>query len=315
MRWIFLVIVMLNLTGCARRASQEHVVERRFVHTYGVEVEGNDWRERGKNGQVITTLLTGENVIQNYQEGELHGLSQVTYPHSDKLQRSSHYKKGTLHKEVFHNTYGVPVRQIEHLPNHQECVTLWYEDGSPQAIEEIEGGVVVEGKYFDRNNQMESSVKEKFGRRVNRDVYGQHLSTDTIQNGEVCEQVVFYPNGTPKEQVSLYDGDAHGVKRTYLPSGEPLSEEKWENGKQHGLTTLYCRGEKIAEVPYVNGVREGIEKRFREGEEVVETISWVNGQRHGLSKTYIGNQTKRSWYFRGQLVSKSAYDSMLRPQN
>jgi hypothetical protein len=66
---------------------------------------------------------------------------------------------------------------------------------------------------------------------------------------------------------------------------------------------------------YLNGVKEGIERRFRNGSEVVETISWVSGQRHGISETYIGNQTKRSWYFRGQLVSKSAYDSMLRPQN
>jgi len=140
--------------------------------------------------------------------------------------------------------------------------------------------------------------------------YGQLISTDTIENGQMVLRQTYHPNGSPREMIPYQNGLVDGVKRTYLPAGEPDTFEQWVNGQQDGVTVVFQHGEKFAEVPYVNGEKHGVECRLKDGKTKVQEITWNNGQMSGPSTTYVGDNVKTDWYFKGKPVSKADYEFM-----
>ncbi len=209
----------------------------------------------------------------------------------------------------------LPVSQVARLSQKPGVSgQTWYQSGSPKTKEVYDGDLLISGEYFTKENRLESSVKNKSGVRTVRDEFGDLVSIDTIEGGEIVCRIVPYPNGSPKELTPYVGGVVEGERKTFLETGEPLTIETWKGGLQEGITIVFQNGEKYAEVPYVRGAKEGIEKRYRKGKTLIEEISWQDNKRHGPSYTYMGESVKTDWYFEGRQLTKTQYDLTLKEQ-
>jgi len=312
---LFLNIIGLSLVayGCIKNNDttvEKDAVQSSYIHKYGIAVTKRDWESRGRDGQVVSTRKDGVVISRTYRAGILDGPTTYTFPHSHTLAKTETYRNGVLVKVVENFASGMPMREEENTASGSKVITCWYESGTSLSVEEYQNGRLVTGKYFNLNGECDSEVVNSKGVRKRRDGYGQLLSCDTIEEGEKILRTTFHPNGAPKELIPYKNGVVYGLKRTFLPGGEPNTIEEWDAGEQHGITTVFRNGEKYAEVPYELGQKKGVERRFRDGEMVQEEVSWVNNQKHGPTKAFVGDIVKTDWYYQGKLVSKVVFDQM-----
>jgi antitoxin component YwqK of YwqJK toxin-antitoxin module len=315
MRQIIPVTIgILTLTGCAGPAQHSReVVNQTYVHRYGVEVSPEDWAARGKSGKVVTTRRDGVVLTQHFSKGRLHGVTTYTFPHSELAKRTEEYVEGTLIREINHYTNGFPEEEICYNGPGDKTITLYYDVGTPWVREQIVDGRIVHAEYYNNHHKLEARIDNGFGERVRRDSFGHLLSRDEFESGVMVKRTVYHPNGNPKEVTPYVDGVINGLRRTFLPDGEPNTIEEWASNQQHGMTTLFQNGEKIAEIPYVFGTKEGIERRYSNGSDVVEEITWVSGSKHGPYNTYVGSKMQTDWYHQGKRVNKNTYEFLSRP--
>lgn len=303
-----LFIVLALLTGCNSRRNE--VVTETYVHKYGVEVPQEDWASSGQNGQVVTALKNGVIVTKNYSAGELEGATHYTFPHSKTVQKTEFYSKGVLEKEVENYRTGKPYSEKVYVSPTVQDMTYWYENGTLQAKERIDNNLIVNGEYYNDKAQIEASVKNGEGSRLERDVYGAIVVHDKIKNGQMYQRTLFHPNGAPRDITSYStDGVVAGERRTYLPDGEPNTIEQWAMGVQEGLTIVFENGEKFAEIPYATGKKTGVERRYRDGE-ISEEITWLDDLRHGPTYIHVGDVIKTEWYHADKHVNKNVYDRL-----
>lgn len=308
-----LLALTLAAVSCNRSGNPNGiVVSQTYVHKYGVEVPQDYWTARGEDGKVVSTLTNGVTVSKSLDHGILEGDTTYTFPHSQTIQKVETYSQNNLVKELVNYTSGKPRQEVVYVSPDVVDVTRWYESGSIQAKEHYEKDDLITGYFYTPKNQQESKVAEGRGVRIQRDEYGQVLSHDNFENGHVTLVTTFHPNGTPKSVAPYINDVIEGLRKTYLPAGEPDTIEAWSNGTQNGLTTVFRNGERYAEVPYIDGVKQGIELRYRDGKDIVEEISWANGVQQGPSKTYIGDIVKTDWYYQGKQITKHAYDNLVR---
>lgn len=304
------ILPLLLLSGCAGHHSD--VVNRQYVHKYGFQVAGEDWASRGQDGQVITTLETGEKVTENYAGGKLHGETTTTFPHSSVVAMSQLYDNGELLKTATYGLNGWPIWEERYQQNGTTEHVNWYATGAPQSVEVIQDDKILTGEYYTLQNQLESRVEQGEGVRIIREAYGTHVKNLRISNGQETAEHIYHPNGILASETPFKNGVVEGVRLTYLPSGEPNTSETWIQGKQHGLTVVYLNGQVWREVPYVNGVKEGVESVYRDGSQLVEEISWMGDLQHGPHKRYIDGMMKTEWYYKGELMPKSAHDQLIK---
>ncbi len=308
---LFALCLLLN--SCNRSNNCGPIVDETYVHRYGVAVPVEDWSSRGgQTGKVITTLKNGVIVTKSLSSGVLEGDTTYTFPHSEVIQKVETYSQGNLQKVIVHYYSGKPAHEIIFTGQQGRTITRWYENGAPQSKEQIVNDKLIGGEYFTSKNQLEAKIADGFGTRVQRDNYGQHVSNDTIQNGEMILCTTCHGNGAPKEVTPYKNRIVEGNLKSFFPTGEPNTTEVWVNGKKEGITIVYLNGEKYAEVPYVEGVKHGIEKRFRDGNHLIEEISWVSDQRHGPSYAYVGDVIKTDWYYQNRLVTEKTFDLLNR---
>lgn len=289
------------------------VVKQSYVHKYGMEVPENEWSHRGKNGTIVSTLKSGVVVTKNYVDGYLEGETTYTFPHSGAIEKIETFSSGQLVAEQEMYATGNPKRQVQYERPNKKSITFWYENGSPLCREEYHNGKLLEADYYSINNHLESRIDEGNGYRINKDEFGQTISKDKFDRGELVMSTAYYPNGAPKEIVPYRQSKVSGQKKTFLPGGEPRTVEEWSDDKQEGTTIVFQNGEKIAEVPYLNGIKSGTEQRFKDGRFIVEEVNWRNGKKHGPCSSYIGEDTHISWYYEGQEVSKRQFDRLTNP--
>jgi len=306
--------LLATLASCNRTMPYRGpVVEQTYVHQYGVQVPPEQWQTSGETGQIVSKLKSGVVVTNTYAGGVLDGETNYTFPHNDNIQKVETYTDGRLIKEIHHSITGTPMKETFYQDHGVRHVTIWYEDGTPQAKEVYVKGRLTNGQYFDHNQQVEAKVENGQGNRINRDNYGMLESNDTIFDGDMTQRTTYHVNGHPKEVIPYANGVVSGERRTYLPAGEPNTIEMWELGMQHGTTIVFSAGEKVAEVPYVSGMKQGLERRYRNGRTVVEEITWTQDQRQGPTYTYVGENKKTDWYHNGRRVTKGAYDLNMNP--
>lgn len=299
------------LSSCANNANRKpaNIIEERFVHKYGMEVEQKDWQARGNNGKVITKLDNGVVLTQSYREGRLHGVTSYTHPHSEIVETVETYIDGRLTNRVTHNELGQPIEEMEFTPDGFEIVTKWFDGEVPQSREMYKNNRLTEGEYFTPTNQLESRIDNGAGTKIIRNPYGELISKDTYENGLLVAKTTYHSNGALQAITPYLDNQPHGEKKLFLPAGEPDKIEQWVQGKQHGLTITFRNGEKFSEVTYVGGKKQGIEKRFKEGEIVVQEIPWKDGYKQGPAITYVdGEVVKTVWYHKGKSVTESSYN-------
>ena len=301
--------LLLSLASCTNRS--DDVVCESYHHRYGVALPANEWSERGRNGQVISTLKDGVVVTRTYDAGVLDGESTYTFPHRETIERREIYSQGTLTQEIFCSSAGLPIRQVSYHSPSSRSVVIWYDNGAPQCQEEYDNQILVNGEYFTQNNHQESVVMNGNGTRVYRDQYGEMGYVDAVESGQIQRRTTYHSGGTPESITPYMNNTPEGLKQTYLPGGEPRSMERWVKGQQHGMTVYYENGEKSKEMPFVNGKRQGIETRYRDdGQTVCEKVSWVNDNKHGPSHAFVGGEKQTDWYYRDQKVNKATFDAL-----
>lgn len=309
-KMIIPALLTLGLTGCAQNSQQPEVVNETYLHRYGVEVTPKDWNNRGANGKVVSTLRNGVVVSRTYVNGNLDGITVYTFPHSEVIQKTEIYEANALVKEIYHFASGEPKTEIAYRPVDERTVGSWYENGKTLSTETYSGEQIIHGLYYSPDQQIEARVDGGTGERIRRDVYGNLLSRDKFENGYLTTVTTYHTNGTPREVTPYEMNVVQGLKRSFLPDGEPNTLEEWYDGTQTGITTLFQNGEKIAEIPYMNGIKSGVERRFSNGKRVVEEITWVNGAIHGPYNTLVGDKIQTDWYHRGKRVSKNTFETM-----
>jgi antitoxin component YwqK of YwqJK toxin-antitoxin module len=289
------------------------VVTQSYVHKYGIEVPEKEWSGRGKNGRVVSTLKTGVVVNTNYVDGFPDGETTYTFPHSGAIEKIEKYEAGQLVMEQEMYPTGNPKRQVQYFRPNRKVITVWYENGTPHYREEFHDNKLIEADYYTLSNQVESKIDDGNGIRTNRDEFGQIISKDKFEHGQMALRTVLYPNGSPQEIIPYYKGKIHGQRKTFLPGGEPKTIEAWSDDKQEGITLVFQNGEKIAAVPYLNGIKNGVEERYKDEHFIVEEVNWKSGKKHGPCYVYIGEDTHLTWYYDGQEVSKRQYDRITNP--
>lgn len=306
---VALLALGVMASGCNKgKGGNRHVVNKTYVHKYGVEVSSNDWSERGKNGQVITKLDSGIVVKKNYVEGVLEGEAFYTFPHSDQVATKETYVGGKRTKETLYSIAGKPKAETVFCDGGK-TITSWFDSGVPQSEEHFVGSKLLDAEYFSSNHKVESKINDGYGTRLVRDEYGQLAALDAYEGGRIKTRTTLHSNGAPKEILAYKNDTVEGTVRRFLPAGEPQTIEQWVGGKQHGITTVFQNGEKYAEVSYLQGLKNGIEKRFRDnGKTLVEEITWVNDIRHGPTFIHLDDITRVEWFFKGNNVPKAVYE-------
>ncbi|MEX1012924.1 MAG: hypothetical protein WD595_03130 [Waddliaceae bacterium] len=315
MRLLLFGVLAFVLSSCSayrEHRERQNIVNETYIHKYGLEVPEDDWSNRGRNGQVVTQLVNGVKVCRNYVGGQLNGEVTHSFPHIEKIETSQNYVQGYLVSEKNYYSSGIPSKEIEYLTPTSYRTTTWYQSGTPRSREEMDNGFLYTAEYYTINNQVDSRISNGQGMRVNRDEWGQLISHDTIENGEMVLRKMYHPNSTPKELISYRNGKIEGQKRIYLPTGEPKAIEEWKADHKNGKTILFENGEAISEITFVDDLKTGVERRFSDGSTVVEEITWKKDKRHGPSYTYLGDRTQVDWYHEGRRVNKSQYDNLQR---
>ncbi len=284
------------------------VVKESYIHKYGVSLDKDDWKARGRDGKIISTMKNGVTITRPYKNGKLNGEVTYSFQHSQLISKTQIFNNDKLITQTKHYSSGVPMWEERLISDNISTITTWYEDGTPQSIEEYNDAKLHEGEYFTFNNEVESRVTQDEGTRVRRDAYGDLLSKDLIKDGKMVLRSTFHHNGDPKTITEFSENIPNGTKKTFWIGGVPNTLEEWVKGEQHGTTIVFQNGEKHAEVPYVKGNRHGIERRFNDEKIVAEEVQWKHGSRHGASRTFFDDKVSTTWFYNGRRVDRHTFE-------
>ena len=301
----------LVLSGCGGDNNGNEVISKRYIHKYGYAVSKAEWDANHFPGQVVTTMRDGVTITATYEDGQLHGPTTHTHPHSQTVQYYFLYHFGKLKKELVYNSLGMPVREKVQLSPHRECITMWYGDGTPMSMEDYTNEELLDGQYFSLNNEIESRVERGSGVRSRRDQHGSLLSKDYFDAGYLTKIEAFYPNGSPESTTHYVMNKREGTRVVFAPNGHYLAQEEWVNDKLHGKAIYFNNGYKQMEVYFVNGTRSGVETHFIDGEHIEQEIHWIRDRRHGPTNFFVSDAVaKTEWYYDGKMVSKKRFDEL-----
>lgn len=294
-------------TACQSNNSLEQIVSQTYVHKYGFETSEEDWEAREKDGQVVTMLKNGVKITRTFENGQLHGPTTQTFPHSSTVEKTLVYDQGTLLKESLNDAAGMPLREEVYEFDNRLLITLWDDKGVPLSIEEYDGEILFEGKYYTPDHELEATVESGFGERVKRDRSGVLISRDEMQDGIMACRTTYHPNGGVHTISHYHDYQLHGSQLKYTASGKPLMELHWNHGMLEGEKIIFRNGSKVAVIPYQNGQKHGTEYHYDDLGNLTAEIEWHNDKKHGVTHLFSEESTDSEWFFKGQSVSADKF--------
>ena len=298
------------VTSCQNSNSPDQVVSQTFVHKYGFETSAEEWEARDQDGQVVTMLKNGVKVTRTYENGQLHGPTTYTFPHSPIVEKLLVYDAGNLLKECVNDAAGVPIREEMYEFDNRKVITMWDDKGAPLSLEEYDGELLVEGKYYTPEHELEATVEGRQGERVKRDRTGLLISRDEIIDGMISSRTTYHPNGQV-HTVSHYDDyQLHGSQLKFTASGRPLMELNWDHGVLDGEKIIYRNGSRVAVIPFIKGQKHGTEYHFDDLGNLTAEIEWRNDKKHGPTKLHSEEATDTEWFFRGQSVNLERFKNL-----
>ncbi len=307
--FLFSSIAFLAVS-CQTNSSLDQVVSQTFVHKYGFETSEKDWDAREKDGQIVSMLKNGVKITQSYENGKLHGATTYTFPHSSAIERQFVYDQGMLLKEQLNDLSGMPIREEVYEFDNRTIITLWDDKGVPLSIEEYDDEVLMEGKYYTPDHELESTIVGGFGERIKRDRTGLLVSSEKIENGAMTCRTTYHPNGNT-HTISHYDNyQLHGPQSKFTASGKPLMDLNWDHGVLDGSKIIYRNGYKVAIIPYAKGKKNGLELHYDDLGNLTAEIQWKSDKKHGSTKIYAEDYTDTEWFFKGQSVSLDKFTSL-----
>ncbi len=297
----------LILSSCQSNSALDQVVSQQFVHKYGFTVSPEEWEERSQDGQVVEELKNGIKVTRSYENGVLHGPTTFTFARSPVVEKLLSYDQGVLLKETVFDMKGIPIREDLYEFDDRNIITLWSDRGIPLSVEEYENEVLIEGKYFTPDHDIEAKVENGYGYRVKRTREGLLVSKDQMKNGLIAERTTFHPNGEIHTISHYHDYQLHGSQMKYSASGRPLMELSWNHGVLDGHKVIYRNGIRVAEIPFVNGVKHGTELHYDDLGNLISETAWRNDKKHGCCKSYTEDSADADWYHNGMLVDAQKF--------
>jgi len=308
---VVLSLIPLLLAGCFSTDHGNSIISQKFVHKYGFDVSEQEWTERAQDGQVVATLKNGVKVSRSYENGVLHGPTTYTFPNSHIVEKIEVYDQGALLKEVAHDEAGIPMREEAYEFDDRKIITLWDKKGAPISIEEYKGDLLLEGKYFTTGHELEGQVTHGNGERIKRDREGLLILRDTFEHGKLISRTSFHPNGQIHTVSHYRDSQLDGEQLKFTASGKPLMKLPWNRGVLDGTKFVYRNGIKVAEIPYTNGQKHGMETHWDDLNNLTAEIEWKHDKKHGSSKLHSEEDTQEEWFYKGEAVSRRAYDLLL----
>ena len=308
--WSLLALLAALIASCQNSAPLDQIVSQTYVHKYGFDVSEEEWQERAQEGQVVAILKNGVKISRSFESGQLHGPTTHTFPHSSTVEKLLVYDQGTLLKETLYDPDGMPIREDLYEFDDRNIITLWDEKGVPLSIEEYDGEILMEGKYYTPEHSLEAHVEEGCGQRVKRDRTGLLISRDRIENGIIAERTTFHPTGETHAVSHYHDYQLHGEQLKFTSTGKPLMKLDWNHGILDGLKVVYRNGSKVAEIPYTNGLRDGIEYHYDDLGNLTAEIEWKNDKKHGFCKFYTDETVDTEWFFKGQSVTAQRFEML-----
>jgi antitoxin component YwqK of YwqJK toxin-antitoxin module len=306
----WLASITALLASCQNNGSIDQIVSQKYVHKYGFDVSEEEWEERAQDGQVVSMLKNGVKVVRSFENGQLHGSTTYTFPHSSTVEKLLVYDQGTLLKETLYDPSGMPVREDLYEFDDRNIITLWDEKGVPLSIEEYDNDLLVEGKYYTAEHTLEAQVEGGFGERVKRDRSGLLISRDRMEDGLIVERTTYHPTGEVHTISRYHDYQLHGEQMKFTSTGKPLMKLDWNHGVLHGTKVVYRNGLKVAEIPYVNGQKQGVERHYDDLGYLTADIEWKNDKKHGCSKFYTDETTESEWFYKGQTVNAQRFEML-----
>ena len=308
--WPVLTCAGVLVAGCQSNKNNGDVVSQQFVHKYGFDLSEQEWQERAQDGQVIAMMKDGVKMTRSFENGQLHGTSIYTFPHSSVIEKLMVYDQGTLLKETLHDAAGIPIREDLYEFDDRTIITLWDEKGSPLCIEEYDNESLMEGKYYTPEHELEAQVTAGCGTRMKRDRCGLLLCRDQIANGMISERTSYHPNGQIHTVSHYCDYQLDGEQIKNTASGKPLMTLHWKRGVIDGPKIVYRNGIKIAEIPYLNGQKDGTELHYDDLGTLTAEIQWKNDKKHGFSRFYSEEVTENEWFYKGQAVNEQKFEML-----
>jgi antitoxin component YwqK of YwqJK toxin-antitoxin module len=305
-----LLIGSALVTSCENNNSLDQVVSQTFVHKYGFETSAEDWKEREQDGQVVAMMKNGVKITRTYENGQLHGPTTHTFPHSAIVEKVLVYDAGRLLKECVNDPAGIPLREEIYELDNRKIITMWDEKGAPLSIEEYDGELLAEGKYYTTEHELESTVEAGQGERVKRDRTGLLISRDEIDQGIISSRTTYHPNGQVHTVSHYHDYQLHGPQLKFTASGRPLMELNWDHGVLDGEKIVYRNGIRVAVIPFIKGQKHGTEYHFDDLGNLTAEIEWRNDKKHGLTKLHSEESTETEWFFRGQSVNAERFRTL-----
>ena len=300
----------LALASCNNKGQDSNVVSQKYIHKYGYAVSKNEFEERKYPGQIVTVLKNGVTTTSTYENGQLHGSSTHTFPHSQTVESYMLYNQGALVKQIVYDIKGMPIREEVQLSPTRVASTQWYADGTPMSTEEYIGKELLDGQYFTRQNEVESRVEKGKGIRTVRDLQGLLLSREQIDDGFLTKRDTFYASGAPESVAYFVRGVINGEKKSFAENGEPLAIKEYVNGKLHGKVTFFKNGARSVEMHYLDGQKNGLEIHYIDGDIVSQEILWENDKKHGPSKYYVDGIAQVEYYYDGSKISESRWKEL-----
>lgn len=304
------ICLTILFASCGTNNALDQVVSQTFVHKYGFETSEEEWEAREQDGLVVSMLKNGVKITRSYENGELHGQTSYSFPHSAVLEKVFVYDQGSLLKERLNDTAGMPIREEVYEYDNRTVITLWDEKGVPLSIEEYHNGVLAEGKYYTSEHELEAVVRGGNGERIKRNRAGELLSRDDVQSGQMICRTTFHPNGRIHTVSHYQDYQLHGTQEKYTSNGKPLMELSWNHGILDGEKVVYRNGYKIAVTPYVMGKKHGMEIHYDDLGNLTAEITWNDDKKHGTSKLHTEDYTDTEWFYKGQSVKAEKFRSL-----
>lgn len=298
------------ITSCQSSNPIDQIVSQTFVHKYGFETSEEEWEARDQDGQVVTMLKNGVKVTRAYENGQLHGSTTHTFPHSSIVEKLLIYDAGTLLKESVNDAAGMPIREEVYEFDNRKIITIWDDKGAPLSIEEYDDEILMEGKYFTAEHELEAVVESGYGERVKRDRTGLLISQEEIENGVISTRMTFHPNGQVHTVSHYHDYQLHGSQTKYTASSKPLMELNWNHGVLDGSKIIYRNGSRVALIPYIKGQKHGTEFHFDDLGNLTAEIEWRNDKKHGATKLHSEETTDTEWFFKGQSVNAEKFNNL-----
>ncbi len=304
-------IAAIAVASCQMDTSPDQVVSQKFVHKYGFDLSQQEWNQRAQEGKVIETLKNGVTIVRAFENGNLHGSTTYSFPNSSTVEKILVYDQGSLLKETLQDEHGIPIREEAFEFDDRRILTFWNDKGVPLSVEEYNGDLLVEGKYYSPEHELEAQVENGHGFRTKRDRSGLLISRDQIENGAMSGRTTYHPNGQVHTVSHYRDYMLHGEQTKYTVSGRPLMSLRWDHGVLDGTKTVYRNGLKVAEIPYANGQKNGTELHYDDLGNLIAEIFWRNDKKHGCCKSYTEESQDLEWFYNGMQVSAARFDELM----